>query len=123
MAKPRKKTKAFVRKYKKATILIPLTFNDGTSISLKTLEKIQDEIFVSFHGWTIEGVVKGAYRMQTGERKVESLQRISVYLASAEIEALEKMVAKWAELLGQEAMLLEVADFEVKFVPPKTGRS
>ena len=53
---------------KKVTLLIPLTFNDGSAIPRDTLAAIEDEIYLAFKGWTIVGEVEGAYQMQqTGE--------------------------------------------------------
>ncbi len=99
-------------------ILIPLTYNDGTTVPLGLLEAIRDELFVAFHGWTIEGTVKGAYRMRSGRKQVEDLQKVSVILDESQLPELEAMVARWGARLGQEAMLLKVSDFVVKFIPP-----
>jgi hypothetical protein len=64
MAKPRKqrRLKAKGRRGanpKEATLLIPLTYNDGTRIPVDIFESIQEELYLAFHGWTIEGTVKG----------------------------------------------------------------
>jgi hypothetical protein len=121
MAKPRKSRKRREqpgRQLKEAIVLIPLTYNDGTRISRETLRSIQEEIFVAFHGWTIEGTVKGAYRMLTGQKRVEDLLKVSVVLDESQISDLEKMVARWCARLGQETMLMKIADFVIKFIPP-----
>jgi hypothetical protein len=106
---------------KEAVVLIPLTYNDGTGIPLAVIESIQDELFLVFHGWTIEGTVKGAYRMRGGQKQVEDLLKLSVVLAAAQLPALESMVGRWCARLGQEVMLLKVADSLIKFVPPEAG--
>src|SRR6266480_1515108 len=121
MAKRRKqkpKTKQPVRvRQKEAIVLIPLTYNDGTRVSRATLESIRDDLFLAFAGWTIEGTVTGAYLMhQTGRRRVEKLQKGSVVLEASQISELEEMVARWGAMLGQEAMLLKISDFAVKFI-------
>ncbi len=103
----------------KAIILIPLTYNDGSRIAKGTLQGIFDEMFTVFHGWTIEGEVKGAYRMETGEKRVEKLVRVAIVLERAELPILRRMVAKWCSLLGQETMLLEITGSSVEFVPPR----
>ncbi len=125
MAKPRKRQQPRIKgkgggKPKEASVLIPLTYNDGTSVPLEVLESIHDEVYMAFHGWTIEGAVKGAYRMQTGQKRVEELQRLSIVLEESRIPELEAMIAEWGARLGQEAMLLKVSDFVVKFIPPRT---
>lgn len=104
---------------KEAIVLIPMMYNDGTSVPRATLKAIREEIFERFQGWTIEGKVKGAYRMRTGRKRVEDLQKISIILQAARVPELEAMVARWGALLGQETMLLKLTDFLVKFVPPR----
>ncbi len=104
---------------KEAIVLIPLTYNDGTKVPEAVLACIEQEVFVAFQGWTAEGVVKGAYRMQSGEKRVEELQKYSVVIDEPQVPELEKMVARWGAILEQEAMLLKIADVAVKFVPPE----
>jgi hypothetical protein len=123
MAKPRKRRKSKAkgkrgRPPKEAIVLIPLTYNDGTKVSRDTLLDIFEEIYAAFHGWTDEGTVKGAYRMQTGQKRVEHLLKVSVVLGESQIPELESMVARWGARLGQETMLLKIADNVIKFVPP-----
>ena len=72
-----------------------------------------------FQGWTIEGIVKGAYRMQSGQKRVEDLVKVAVVLDEAQLPELEAMVGRWCARLGQEVMLLKIADFVVKFIPPE----
>ena len=47
--------------FKRVTLLIPLTFNDGTDIPRPTLAALEQEIYFAFKGWTLVGEVKGAY--------------------------------------------------------------
>jgi hypothetical protein len=108
---------------KEAIFLIPLTYNDGTRIPQDTIESIYDELFVAFAGWTVEGTVQGAYRMQTGEKRVESLVKVSVILDESQLPELEEMIARWAARLGQETILLKIADYIVKFVPPEKPKA
>ncbi len=54
---------------RKATLLIPLTFNDGTAVPKEVLDAIEEEIYLAFNGWTVVGEVAGSYRMrQTGHK-------------------------------------------------------
>ncbi len=123
MAKTPKRRKPTVKgngDLKEAIVLIPLTYNDGTDVPQEILESISDEIYIAFHAWTSEGTVKGAYRMQaTGQKRVEDLQKVSVILKESEIAELEGMIARWCAQLGQEVMLLKIADFTIKFIPPQ----
>jgi hypothetical protein len=120
MAKPRKGAKRRRGdELKEAVVLIPLTYNDGTKVPQAALRRIRAELFAAFQGWTIEGVVKGAYRMRTGEQRVEDLQKISVILRESQLPQLESMVGKWAAQLGQETMLMRMADSAIRFILPQ----
>jgi hypothetical protein len=125
MAKPRRqrRPKAKGRRranLREATVLIPLTYNDGTRVPRDTIESIYEELYLAFHGWTVEGTVKGAYRMQTGQQRVEDLLKVSVILDESQLRELEAMVARWCAKLGQETMLVRIANFIIEFVPPHT---
>ena len=56
--------------------------------------------------------------MQSGLKRADKLLRLCVYLRESQLPALERMVGGWGLDLGQETMLLEIADVVVKFVPP-----
>ncbi len=124
MAKPRKRGKSKAKgkgksSPKEAIVLIPLTYNDGSKVPQDILLGIFEEIYTAFHGWTNEGTVKGAYRMQTGQKQVEDLLKVSVVLDPSQVSELEAMVSAWCAKLGQEAMLVKIADYTIKFVPPR----
>jgi hypothetical protein len=104
---------------KKVTLLIPLTFNDGSTIPRATLAAIEDEIYLAFKGWTIVGEVEGAYQMQqTGEKKVERLLHVWVVVEEEAVFALKQMVGRFGATLGQEFMYFEVGESLVEFIPP-----
>jgi hypothetical protein len=104
---------------KKVTLLIPLTFNDGSMIPKETLAAIEDEIYLAFKGWTIVGEVEGAYQMRsTGEKQVERLLQVWVVLAEEAIPALKQMAGRFGATLGQEFMYFEVGESAVEFIPP-----
>jgi hypothetical protein len=103
---------------RKAIVLIPLTYNDGSQVPRQVLDAIESEIYVGFDGYASEGEVEGAYRMSTGDKRVERLWRIAIVLEEAELNKLRQMVAAWGGLLGQEAMCLEITDSRIEFVSP-----
>jgi hypothetical protein len=118
----RKRAKATTpskNKLKEAVLLIPLTYNDGTEVSRDVLDSILDEVYLVFAGWTIEGVVKGAYQMTSGEKRVEELLKIAVVMTDNQVAEFEAMVARWAALLDQEVILVKISDFVVKLIPPE----
>lgn len=102
----------------KAIILIPLTYNDATEVPATVREGILDEIFLEFGGHTHEGIVRGAYRMQSGEKCVEDLAKVAVVLTPKQLPLLRRMVGRWCRLLGQEAMYLEITTSAVEFIRP-----
>ncbi len=104
---------------KEAVVLIPLTYNDETKIPLELLESILDQVYRAFDGHTIEGTVKGTYRMQSGQKRAEDLIKVSIVLNENRVPELERMIAAWAAQLGQETMLLRITDSAVKFVGPQ----
>ncbi len=104
---------------KKVTLLIPMTFNDGSTIPKEILAAIEEEIYLAFKGWTIVGEVEGAYQMQqTGAKKVERLLHLWVVLEEGDVSILKQMVAKFGARLGQELMYFEVGESVVEFIPP-----
>ncbi len=117
-AGPKAKPKRQEDKQVEVIVHIPLAYNDGTKIPEATLIDIHEQLAVKFDGWTDDGIVKGAYRMGSGELKVEFTLKISVILLQSQVPLLKSMVSGWAETLGQETMLVKVMDFQVIFVPP-----
>jgi hypothetical protein len=108
---------------RKVTLLIPLTFNDGTSVPGEVLEKFREEVFVAFQGWTQVGQVEGSYRMQTtGAKQVDRLLQVWVVVDDQAIPELKQMVARLGSLLGQESMYFEESDAKVEFIRlPREG--
>lgn len=101
------------------TLLIPLTFNDGSTIPRETLAAIEEEIYLAFKGWTVVGEVEGAYQMrQTGEKKVERLLHVWVVVEEEAVSTLKQMVGRFGTALEQEFMYFEVGESLVEFIPP-----
>jgi hypothetical protein len=104
---------------KRVTLLVPLAFNDGTTVPQEILVAILDELYGAFGGWTVVGEVEGAYRMQqSGQKKVEKLLQVWVVVDEAELSLLREMVGRFAAKLAQEVIYLEIADAKVEFIPP-----
>jgi hypothetical protein len=103
---------------KEATVLVPLTYNDGSPVPERIITGILQEIFDTFDGWTVSPEVQGAYRMRSGRRQVDKLLPVSVIVEVNGLTLLERMVARWGALLDQELMLLKLADSTIRFIPP-----
>ncbi len=107
----------------KVTLLIPIAYNDGSRVAQAVFEEIYSQLFILSGGWTIEGEVVGAYRMRSGERKVDKSVKISVVVESQLLPELRRLVQAFAVQLGQESMYFERTSSEVEFIRPVRGRS
>lgn len=107
-------------------VLLPLTFNDGSSVPDAMIAAFEHRFFAEFGGSTVEGTVTGTYRMQdTGTKQVEKLLKVKVAVEGEEgVAALREIVAEIGHDLGQECMYFEVQrGSNVEFVSPKKGGS
>lgn len=116
----RKPSRRTMAAFKKATLLIPLLYNDGSTIPKEVLLDIKDELFAAFGGWTDEGTVQGAYRMATGQRIVERHHKLVAVVPERDVPKLRAMAARWCTILEQEALFVEIADSLVEFVKPES---
>ncbi len=102
-------------------MLLPLTFNDGSVVPQKTFDAIYDGLFILCDGYTIAGEVRGAYRMQTGAKQVDSSVEVWVAISSDRLDELRQLVAGFGTMLGQETMYFERTGASVEFVAPGTS--
>ena len=103
---------------KKAILLIPLTYNDGSEVPEDVLNDIFESLFALSGGHISAGMVRGAYRMQDGSKQTELLEQVWVAYDEADQSALRQLVAEFGKILGQEAMYLEFTESTIEFVPP-----
>ena len=103
-----------------ALVLIPLSYNDQSLIPQEILDELLDQIYLFAEGYTIKGIVKGAYKMASGDKCVEQLMEVMVVFKAAAKTQFETMVSEWASELGQETMSVTYSNFEVTFVKPRT---
>jgi hypothetical protein len=102
----------------KYVLLVPLTYNDGSCVPQEILDGMLDEIFVLAGGYSIAGTVKGAYRMSDGTRQEDESLQVWIGVREEEIPDLQRLVAKFGKLLGQEMMYLERTGGTIDFIPP-----
>jgi hypothetical protein len=102
----------------KCVLLFPLTYNDGTIVPLEVWNGFKDELFVIAGGHTVAGTVKGEYRRKSGDRQVEDLLEVWVALEETDIPELRRVIAVYAQRLGQESMYFERTKSVVEFIPP-----
>jgi hypothetical protein len=104
---------------KKAILLIPLTYNDGSRVPQEVLDGIYEALFVLSGGHTSAGTVHGAYRMKDGTKQTDVLEEVWVVYEDADKPALRELVARFCSMLGQEVMYLEFTDSVIELIPPR----
>jgi hypothetical protein len=75
----------------KALFYLPLHDNDGSDL-IEEIVALQDELFVRFAGWTLQGYVKGAYRMADGTQALDESAAYIVVLDEARVGELEQLL-------------------------------
>jgi len=103
----------------KFVLLLPLTYNDKSRVPKDVRERIFDDLFRLAGGHHVAGVGRGAYRMKSGQKKVDRSLEVWVAVEEEDEEALRDMVGEFAAILGQESIYLERVNSTVEFVPPK----
>jgi hypothetical protein len=102
----------------KYVILIPLNYNDGKAVPKKIIREALDALYDLADGCTIEGKVKGAYRMKSGARQDDVLLKVWVMIAPDHTKKLKEMVRQLCVRLGQESMWLEKSNSIIELVEP-----
>ena len=91
----------------KATFYLPLKDNAGRALGDQIAE-VENRCFVAFGAWTLAGYFKGAWRMRTGERKLDTSAVYSVVLEPDRLDELESILKDFKARADQEAVYLEV---------------
>jgi hypothetical protein len=102
----------------KYTVLIPLTYNDGTKVPDAELDEIYNEFFLLSNGYTLAGTVRGAFRMKDGSKQVDHSTVIWIGIEYGQEDSLERIVAMVCGRLGQEAIYLERTGATIELIPP-----
>lgn len=102
----------------KYILLFPLTLNDGSVVPQAVLNEFKDELFVIAGGYTITGTVEGAYRIKSGKKQLDKLLQIWVCPEKESVAELLRVVAVYAERLGQESMYFERTGGTVELLTP-----
>lgn len=111
----------YSRLREKVILLLPLSYNDGTTVPKNVVEQILHELFIAFGGYTIAGEVEGAYAMQSGAKQIDTCLDVWVAAESDEssVDRLRSMVAGFGALLGQETMYFERTGSKVESIRPE----
>jgi len=106
----------------KYVMLLPLNYNDGTTVPKRIRKQIEEEIYVLAGGYYLGAIGKGAYRMKSGKKQIDLTQEVWIVIDKEDEKALKALACKFAALLGQEAIYLERTSGKPEFIPPsETG--
>jgi hypothetical protein len=103
---------------KKAILLVPLTYNDGSAVPDDVLDGIYDALFQFSGGHTSLGPVRGAFRMQDGTKQTDVLEQVWLVYEEGDEEALRDLIRGFCATLGQEAMYLEFTESVIEMIQP-----
>lgn len=100
----------------RALFLLPVRDNDGRSLAAE-ISEVEDRCFVEFGAWTSGGYFKGAWKMESGERALDTTVVYILYLEREQLDALRDILRRFKSRTTQEAILLEVTgSIEVELI-------
>ena len=104
---------------KKCIILLPTFYNDGRAVPVTVMDDLLDQIYDQFGGYTVAGLVYGAYPMKGGCKARDISLEVWVAVDPARVHQLRRLVAKFCAILKQETIYFEVLDSELEFIGPE----
>ena len=100
----------------KATFYLPLADNDGRNLAAE-ISDVEDRCYELFGAWTAAGFFKGAWRMGTGQRRIDTSAVYVVVIEEAQVKLLVELLREFKSRTTQEAIYLEVErDVDVRFI-------
>lgn len=104
----------------KYIILLPLNYNDGKTVPKAIIRELIQLLYHLANGCTIEGEIKGFYRMKSGRKQEDRLLKVWVLIPPERSQNLKELVRQFCLRLGQESMWLEKSMSIVEFVGPES---
>lgn len=101
---------------KKCVLLIPTRYNDGRKVEDYKLENALNEIANLTGGYTIDGEVIGAYKMNSGTIQREVSRKLWIVCENEIIDKLKTLVLSLKKQFQQECMYFSVTDETVMFL-------
>jgi hypothetical protein len=105
----------------KYALLIPLNFQDGSTVPDEVMDQILDDLYVLGDGYTTVGTGKGAYRMKDGSKQIDHTSVIWIGVEEEQESTLKRLVSEFAHRLGQESIYLEKTGGTIEFIPPPSS--
>ena len=90
-----------------ATFYLPVRDNDGRDLSAEIAE-VETGCFIAFGAWTLNGYFKGAWRMESGEKALDTSAVYTILLAPDRVEELEEILRRFKAQTNQESVLLKL---------------
>jgi len=105
---------------RKFITLVPLNYNDGSEVPKEIRDQIYEGLFELAGGHYTAGTGQGAFRMKSGNKQVDRCAEVWIWVEEEDVAELKRMVARFADLLGQESMYLESPTTSVEFIEPQS---
>src|SRR5437899_659765 len=100
----------------KATFYLPVRDNDGRDLTA-AIDRVEDRLFDSFGTWTRAGLFNGAWRMKSGERRLDTSVVYMLIIDESELELLREIIQEYKAGTTQEVILLElVHDVDIELL-------
>jgi hypothetical protein len=99
----------------KATFYLPLNDNDGRDLTAE-IQIAEDECFIAFGAWTQVGFFKGAWRMESGLRQVDTHAVYTIVFEKSQLPELEAILKRFKAKTTQEAIYLETGPVTIRFI-------
>ena len=100
----------------KYVILLPVHYNDGSLVPAPDIDAVIDEFYRLSGGYTLEGFVKGAYRMKSGRKQEDELLRVSVAVPPELEDDLRAIVRRVCRQFRQECIWFEKSNSVIELV-------
>jgi len=110
-------------KAKKCILLLPTAYNDGKDVPPSVLSGIFRELDTEFDGYSQGGLVRGTYTMDDGTLVRDKSLMVWFILPNDEkhVALVRRKAAKFAKILRQESLYMEVLDVDAEFVRPSAA--
>lgn len=100
----------------KATFFLPLRDNDNRDLS-REISEVEDECFLAFGAWTLAGLFKGVWRMESGEQRIDTSAAYMLVVPEDQLDELVEILRQFKAKTTQEAIYLEVEhDVDLRLV-------
>ena len=107
----------------KVTVLIPVTYNDGTIIPHDKIDYALRNLRSICGGFTIEGRVVGEYMMDDVTVSRDCCNKVWVVVDATKLNQLRDWASSLCHVCKQESIYFDIQDVRVEFVRDMSGMS